>query len=155
VSINIPAATIEAYRTTRYDVHDGDSNISFRIGEINYAIADLYQRRNVQSSAFITAWNPFGEFLSADENEKANNVLRKFLVNEGVAFIEGEGVGTDTTWPPEKSLLVLGISEIQATILCRQFQQNAVVFIGPDFNPVLMFHPDAGIPAIHCAEVFS
>jgi len=149
VSINLPAETIEAYRTTRYDVHDGDSTISLRIGEINNAIVDLYRRQKVQSSAFITTWNPFGEYISADENGKATDELRKLLVDEGVDFLEGEGVGTDTTWPPEMSLLVLGISEERAIILCKHFNQNAVVFIGHDYIPVLRFHPDAAIHDIY------
>lgn len=143
MSIIIPVETIEAYRNTRYDVHDGKTTISLRIGEINNGIADFHRRRNVQSSVFITAWNPLGEYVSADENEKANDELRKFLVDEAVDFLEGEGVGTDTTWPPEKSVLVLGVSKERAASLCKHFKQNAVVFIGQDCIPELMFHPDA------------
>lgn len=138
----IPAETIEAYRNTRYDVIDGDNTISLRIGGLNIPLSDLYRRFNVQSSVFITAWNPFGKFRTDEENEQANHGLRKQLIDQGFSFLEGAGIGTDTDWPPELSLLVLGVPEDQATELCRLYSQNAVVFIGPDCIPTLKFHPD-------------
>lgn len=138
----IPAETIEAYRSTRYDVIDGDNTISLRIGELNIPLSNLCRRFNVQSSVFVTAWNPFGKFLTDEENEQANNELRKQLIDQGLNFLEGAGIGTDTDWPPELSLLVLGVSENQATELCRLYSQNAVVFIGPDCVPTLKLHPD-------------
>lgn len=144
----IPAETIEAYRSTRYDVLDGDNTISLRIGEMNIQLPDLYRRYNVQSSVFITAWNPFGKFLTDEENKQANLGLRKQLVAEGLQFLEGAGIGTDTEWPPEPSLLALGVSQDHASELCRLYRQNAVVYIGPDFIPVITFHPDIDLADI-------
>lgn len=143
MSFNIPLETIEAYRCTRYDVFDSSNIISLRIGELSTPLADVYHRNNVQTSVFITAWNPLGVFLSDQVNEQANHGLRVLLAKEGIKYLEGAGVGTDTAWPPEKSLLALGVSNDQALALCSHFKQNAVVFIGADCIPALMLHPDA------------
>jgi len=145
----IPAETIEAYRNTRYDVIDGDNTISLRIGELNIPLSDIYRRFNIQSSVFITAWNPFGKFLTDHENELANHGLREQLIVEGYQTLEGAGIGADTDWPPEQSLLVLGVSEEQASELCRLYSQNAVVFIGPECIPVIIFHPDMNLEEVH------
>lgn len=148
----IPAETIEAYRSTRYDVLDGDNTISLRIGEMNIQLPDLYRRYNVQSSVFITAWNQFGKFLTHEQNELANNGLRKQLIGEGLQFLEGAGIGTDTEWPPEKSLLVLGVSEAKASELCRLYKQNAVVYIGSNLIPIIIFHPDTNLEEIQISR---
>lgn len=148
----IPAETIEAYRNTRYDVIDGDNAISLRIGELNIPLSDLYRRFNVQSSVFITAWNPFGKFLTDDENELANHGLREQLVGEGYQILEGVGIGTDTEWPPEVSMLALGLSRDRASDFCRLFKQNAVVFTGPECIPVIIFHPDMNLEEVHSSE---
>lgn len=138
----IPAETIEAYRNTRYDVFDGDNTISLRIGESCKPLSDLYRRFDIQSSVFITAWNPFGNFLADEVNKQANNRLMTLLTDNGIEYLEGAGVGNDTKWPPEMSLLAFGVSEDQASELCRHFKQNAVVFIGPNYVPILLLHPD-------------
>lgn len=138
----IPAETIEAYRNTRFVIHDGKNIIALRIDELSIPLFDLYRRFNAQSSVFITAWNPFGEFLSDEVNELANKGLRKYLESEGIEYLEGAGVGVDAEWPPEKSLLAFGVSQDRASELCRHFKQNAVVFVGPDCVPVLLLHPD-------------
>lgn len=143
MTITIPAETIEAYRNTRYDIHAGNTTVSLRIGKPDITMAELHRQYDVHCSVFITAWNPLGKSVSDDINERANINLKQQLEAEGIAFLEGEGIGTDTHWPPEKSLLAFGISKERTTELCKRYDQNAVVFIGPDCIPVLIFHPEA------------
>jgi hypothetical protein len=40
----------------------------------------------------------------------------------------GEGIGVDGTWPPERSILVLGIEREAAVQLGGRFGQVAIVF---------------------------
>ena len=40
----------------------------------------------------------------------------------------GEGIGDDGTWPPERSLLVLGIDHAGAVQLGHRFGQRAIVW---------------------------
>ncbi len=143
MTLTIPAETIEAYRNTRYDIHAGNTTVSLRIGKPDIAMAALHRQYGVYCSVFITAWNPLGKSVSDDINERANIGLIQQLDAEGIAFLEGAGIGTDTHWPPEQSLLALGISKERATELCKRYDQNAAVFIGPDCIPVLILHPEA------------
>ncbi len=46
---------------------------------------------------------------------------------EPVRVLPGAGVGTGGDWPPEPSLLILGIREEDALHLARRFGQNAIV----------------------------
>ena len=43
---------------------------------------------------------------------------------------EGAGVGDDAEWPPEASLLILGMPRAEATALGHAFAQRAVVWGG-------------------------
>ena len=49
------------------------------------------------------------------------------MKHHGFEFFHGWGVGTRGDWPPEPSLLVLGIDEEQARKVGAEFGQNAIV----------------------------
>ena len=40
---------------------------------------------------------------------------------------EGEGVGSDKSWEPEKSFLILGIPLDEAILIGKKYRQNAIV----------------------------
>ncbi len=112
-----------AYENTSYNVFDPP--VSIRIGHRNTELDALLERRSHEEWAFITAYNPFSEILSDLENEERHHQLRKQI--EQHSFFEGEGVGTNQSWKPERSFLILGISETDAVKLGEDFQQNAIV----------------------------
>lgn len=90
------------------------------------------------SAAFITAFNPFSEVLSADENE-----LRHQSLIEEIGRLERdkyEGFGSDQSgdWPVEKSLLVLDVEKPRAIKLAKDFGQNAILWIEQDAIPRLV-----------------
>lgn len=114
---------INAYKNTSYNVFDPP--ISIKIDTQNPELDALLERYDLTHWAYVTALNPFSELLTAEENEERHKQLNKRL-NEYLYF-EGEGVGTDAFWNPEKSFLILGISMKDAAKLGIYFQQNALV----------------------------
>ena len=114
---------IEAYKNTSYNIFKPE--ISLKIGKSNSDLDDLLENYNCTEWAFITAYNPFSNILSDEENWERHKQLKENL-REYCCF-EGEGVGDDPSWNPERSFLILGISEEDAVDLGEKFQQNAIV----------------------------
>jgi hypothetical protein len=46
-----------------------------------------------------------------------------------VRWREGAGRGHDGLWPPERSLLVVGLNRAAAAALGRRLRQNAIVWV--------------------------
>lgn len=116
----------EAYLRTTYRVWQPP--IEIRIGQLCPAMDVLLAERGSESWAFVTAWNPGSRVLPADENAQRQAELEQIVESAHWSYIYGVGIGEDTTWPPEESLLVLGISAAEAVALGRRFGQNALVF---------------------------
>jgi hypothetical protein len=117
-----------AYRSTTYFVCEQPEGLSLRIGEHSQALDRLLSTRGVLCAAYITACNPMSRPCSRAYNKAAARKLASVVVRRGWSFVEGEGRGQDTKWPPEQSLLVLGISRAEAHRLAVAFRQNAFVF---------------------------
>jgi hypothetical protein len=115
---------LEAYSKTKFVVFN--SEIVIEIGKRNFLVEELLAEKGFNCSAFITAFNPFSQILTDDENHNRHLELLS-LVKDYIVF-EGEGRGEDATWKPEKSLLILGISRENARNLGTYFEQNAIVF---------------------------
>ena len=97
---------LDAYSKTKYLVFN--TEIVIEIGKRNSLVEELLKKNGCNECAFITAFNPFSQLLTDDENEKRHRELLT-LVKEYI-FFEGEGRGEDSNWKPEKSLFILGIS---------------------------------------------
>jgi hypothetical protein len=112
-----------AYRATAYTAATPGGAITLRIGESNATLDCLLVAAGVNSWAYITAHNPGSAPISAEENQARQRELHSAVT--GYASFEGAGVGEG--WPPEPSLLILGMSEEVAADVGRRFGQNAVV----------------------------
>jgi len=75
--------------------------------------------------AYITAYNPYSKSLSKDESFKRHEQLKQKV--NGYTFFEGAGVGEDTNWEPETSLLVIGILKKESIEIGKYFEQNAIL----------------------------
>ena len=140
----IPEETITAYNATTYRVDmSGTKGIDLRIGVTNPALAALHAERSVACSMFVTACNPFGAALTDEDNVKAMAALIDHLDARGIAWLAGMGVGDDSDWSPEPSVLALGLGDNDAAALCVEFAQNAVVVCSADATPHLVLHPRA------------
>jgi hypothetical protein len=117
-----------AYEATDFRVEDApDGPFSLRVGEPSSTIDRLLTATGVNHWTYITACNPGSQLLSDAENARRMQELGGRVRELGFTTYHGKGVGTIGNWPPEPSLLVLGIDEPQAVALARQFGQAAIL----------------------------
>jgi hypothetical protein len=114
----------EAFLGTQFRVFD--LPIVIKIDKKSPALDELLRKHQVNEWAYITAWNPFAKVLSDEENDRRQLELKE-LLKDFICF-EGEGVGTDPAWKPERSLLVLGIPKNEAMQIGKKFEQYAIVY---------------------------
>lgn len=116
----------EAVSNTSYWV-DIDPPIEIRIGELNPALDDLLRSHNVETWAFITAFNPNSETHTLEHNLALNEKLSQRIHTAGYAMIAGHDHSDCNAWPDERSFLVLGIERAAACELGREFRQVGIV----------------------------
>lgn len=116
-----------AYERTRFCVDEDRRRICFMAGSRNARLDALLARRNATRWAFITAWNPGSQPLSAAENARRHAELVREVERLGLRFMPGEGIAQDPAWKPERSLMILGISRGRAESLGRRFGQLSIV----------------------------
>ena len=124
----LPRELITAYEKAQYCV-DGMPELTLRVGELNPSLDALLEENDASSAAYLTAANPGGKRLSAEENESLMDALHEYLAAAGHEFFEGHGVDPAGAWPAEPSLLVIGIPRADAFKVGLAFEQNALVFI--------------------------
>jgi hypothetical protein len=116
---------LSAYENTSFNVYQ--PKISIRIGVINKELDNLLLANQCETYAFVTAYNPYSALKTYEENRELNEALYRDLIDHYQLF-EGEGVGEDISWEPEKSFLVLGITLDDAKAIGVKYSQNAIVF---------------------------
>jgi len=133
----IPAVTINAYLATDYKVMAAEPFV-LNIGLTSPELARWFKLDRIDSAAFITAWNPFGELASDSENQSAQQKLLAEIKALGLPYLDGAGQDPSGLWPGEPSFLVFGISLGAAKKLAGQFRQNSFVYAGSDATPRLI-----------------
>lgn len=121
-------ARLEAYRRTRFVVDTPTGRLCLRVGRRCVELDDLLAGHSVTTWAYVTAFNPGSRLLPAEENSVRQHELERSVAGLGLASYPGEGIADDSRWPPEPSLLVLGIRRNDAVRLGRQFGQLALVY---------------------------
>jgi hypothetical protein len=132
-----PPGLVQAYRETHYRVL-GDDGFTLTIDVPSPELAHAHRRHGVDSSAFLTACNPFSRSLSDDENIALQAVLAAALRSLKLLFIDGLGQHPSNGWQGEASFLALGVTRDQACHLGTRFEQNAIVWAGADAVPRLL-----------------
>ncbi len=115
------------YRATSYVVFGPEQRFTLHIDEKSPHLDELLLRHGTSRWAFVSACNPGSITLTDEENRRRTEELRRLVVEAGYPFYAGEGVGDDGSWPPEPSLLILGIDFDAAAALGRRFEQNAIL----------------------------
>lgn len=114
---------IKAYRTTLYKVYS--PSLCIQVGVRNEILDTLLAEYNAQEWAFITAYNPYSSELFDRDNQARHQQLKEAV--KSFVFFEGEGVGEDPAWQPEKSILIIGINQVEAIKIGNRLEQNAIV----------------------------
>jgi hypothetical protein len=126
-----------AYEETEYRVH-AEPPFTLRIGQVCPELLQEYKTRKVSCCAFLTACNPFSQALTDEQNAERQQALAKALRSRSLTFLEGLGQHPTNGWKGEASFLVFDLSLEAAKALGRSFEQNAVVWVGPEGNPDLI-----------------
>ena len=117
----------DAYRRTRFWVNGPEGRFFLRHGSPSPQLDRLLASAGVTAWAYVTACNPGSIPLTAGENDERMQRLEADVVAAAYAFWPGEGVGAVGDWPPEPSLLILGIEEEAARELGRVHGQKAIL----------------------------
>ncbi len=133
----LPQDLIQAYRETEYRVM-AEPPFVLTVGIASPELTGLYQALKVACAAFITAFNPFSQELTADENHRRQAKLAKKLTRLGLEFVEGVGQHPGGNWPGEPSFLVFGLALEAAKSLGKVYEQNAIIWCGADSVPDLI-----------------
>lgn len=114
---------IAAYNATDYKVYS--PAVIITVGKLNKNLDQLLLENNETDWTYITSCNPYGRDCSEDENKNYYESLLQYVSDN--KYFEGEGQGIDTTWPAEKSILIIGISASQAIEVGNKYNQNAIL----------------------------
>lgn len=128
---------IVAYLGAEYAVF-GEPELVLRIGEPSAALDELLEAEGADSAAYVTAANPHGRLAGTTENVLASTALLEAQREAGYACYAGEGRDPQGEWPPEPSVLVVGIARAEAEVLGRSYDQNAIVFAEKGKAPELV-----------------
>jgi hypothetical protein len=115
---------LAAYQNAEYRV-DGFSRPIY-IGEHSMDADRILSHNNLNTWAYITAYNPLSVPLDAQENMRRNEELRALI--KDYLVMEGEGQDKAKQWLAEKSFFIAGISLDDAKALAIRFGQKAMVF---------------------------
>jgi hypothetical protein len=123
----IPPELWEAYQRTTFQAETPMGQIRIVVGQNSEVLDTLLAQLGCDSYAYITAFNPGSVVLAAEENLRRHDLLRERVAAGGWHSFEGHGVSEREPWPPEKSLLILGIPHAYSIELGRSFGQLAIV----------------------------
>jgi len=125
----ISKETLQAYEDAIFSINTKQGVISFKVGTIYKDILSFMKNESLKSAALITAYNPYSEILTKEQNELAQTQLIQELKNLGVDFIYGDGRDAEGIWDPEPSLFAMNIALEDAEKLAAKFGQNAFVWV--------------------------
>ena len=133
----IPQSLITAYLQTEYHVF-GEPPFILKVGVASKPLMKLYKQTQTDCGVFITAWNPHSGIVEASINHEKQAELATELSQNGLMFINGIGKHPQGGWPEEPSFFVPGMPLEASNTLGIKYQQNAVIWCGPDSIPELI-----------------
>lgn len=129
---------VRAYLATDYRLGHTSQDIVLTIGQRSERLAALFAGNTVTCGAFLTGYNPRGTFQSDEANDQAHAQLAAKLQELGLQAIEGSGSEEVTEWPAEKSYFALDLALEPAKAIGTHFDQDAIVWVGPEAVPQLI-----------------
>lgn len=130
----------DAYAATHYRVLLDTGSATIRIGQpVPAEVQALLERHGAAHAAFLSACNPRSTVLAPDENTQRHIALLAALASHGVASVPGVGHDPRGIWPPEDSVLAIGLPLVQARALTERFAQYAWVDVTAGASVRLVF----------------
>lgn len=129
--------SVLAYRETQYGVLTPQP-YALLIDAVCAPLLERYASTGRNCCAYVTAFNPFSEQVSDQQNAEGQLSLKTELDGRGLQYLEGIGQHPSNQWPGEPSVLILGIDLEASKVLGSKYQQNAIVWAGPDAVPKLI-----------------
>lgn len=120
---------IRAYREALYEFTDKDINLVLKVGIISEELSEFMTLNNYSSAAVITAFNPYSEQLSNDDNEKLQSALKSDLEALNLTIFNGYGRDSQNQWPAEPSFLVFSPKINDIENLALKYKQHAFLFV--------------------------
>lgn len=133
----IDPATIKAYLETDYCV-SAPEPFTLRVGVVSSPLTRQYREHQIGCSTFVTACNPRSRIVEDRENARRHAELANELAHLGLTFFAGVAQHPKDGWPAEPGFLVLGLPLDEAKRLGEKYDQNAIVWCGPDATPELV-----------------
>jgi hypothetical protein len=127
-----------SYRRTSFCADTPCGELRLRIDLPDARLDALLERMDARSWAYMTAFNPGSIQPSEADNLARQDRLERTVRETGLVFFCGEGVGDDGRWPPEPSILILGIARADAVALGQRFGQRAIVYGETGGSPELL-----------------
>lgn len=130
---------MQAYLSTTFCIDDLGLKFEFQPNVFCPDLQKLHHTHNCQTSALITAFNPY----SVAQNHQTNDNLQAQLVHDlkqdSFTLLNGYGKSSDEScdWV-EMSVLALNIDYDSALEYATKYKQNAFVWVGPSAIPELV-----------------
>lgn len=114
-----------------------DPPLVLKVGQKHPLLDRLLDAYRSRTWAFITAFNPFSQVVSPEENARRNTLLEADL--KTYTCFKGQGEDPTGEWEPEASFLVLGIELSHTQTLLTKYGQNAALFGYKDERSFLLW----------------
>ncbi|TWU20487.1 hypothetical protein Pla52o_43650 [Novipirellula galeiformis] len=136
---------VEAYQQAVYWCELPEQYVAIRIGQMHPTLDSALAQHAIHDWAYITAYNPFSQRSTPQQNRAMNRQLADDLGRRGYTYWRGSGIDLAGAWPPEASFLVLGIDRVVACDLARTYDQNAIVagHIGEAAELIVLSNPSS------------
>jgi hypothetical protein len=130
--------TVKAFKATAYRLGHTRQDTVLYIEQRSERLTRLFADSGVNCGAFLTAYNPRSTIQPDEVNDRAHVQLAAKLEELGLQAIEGSGSEEGTEWPAERSYFALGLALEPAKAIGTHFDQDAIVWVGPDAVPQLI-----------------
>jgi hypothetical protein len=129
----------QAFASTDYRVRSPAGFIVLKVGRRSPALALWPRHPGQRGSVLVTAWNPAGRRRSLAANRAAQRRLQQRLRAWGIKGWPAVARDPKGLWPDEHGVLLFGVAPAQAAQLGRALGQRAVLLVGADAVPRLLW----------------
>jgi hypothetical protein len=128
-----------AFQSTHYRIQSPAGPFVLKVAQRSAVLAHSPQHLRGPGSVLVTAWNPAGRRRGLAANRAAEGRLRQRLRAWGLKGWPSAAQDPKGLWPEEPGVLIFGVPERLAAELGCALGQRAVLFVGGDCVPRLLW----------------